>query len=259
MAAMLAGRAVAGGATATATEPRAGGPPRPGADRASSAATPSAAGDGRERLPAAGAAGLRRGVRRRLRRGHHGATATAVGILVLGDGDAGVVLSPQDGGDICLMLAYGEELADDLPGGAARLEGASARGAAARRGRAAGRRRAARRAGRGVVRRGTRDVRRPTGPGRAVPGCWPSAASSSCPARTSAPASASGAARCWRSAASRTATSAARTPVGCGRCTLARRRFSCCRAACTASRCSTGRTGRRSARQSTSSSPSVLG
>ena len=34
-----------------------------------------------------------------------------VGILVLGDGDAGVVLSPQDGGDICMMLAYGEELA----------------------------------------------------------------------------------------------------------------------------------------------------
>ena len=34
-----------------------------------------------------------------------------VGILVLGDGPAGVVLGPQDGGDICMMLAYGEELA----------------------------------------------------------------------------------------------------------------------------------------------------
>ena len=37
----------------------------------------------------------------------------SVGMLLLGDGDAGVVLSPQDGGDICMMLAYGEELADD--------------------------------------------------------------------------------------------------------------------------------------------------
>ena len=35
----------------------------------------------------------------------------AVGILVLGDGPSGVVLGPQDGGDICMMLAYGEELA----------------------------------------------------------------------------------------------------------------------------------------------------
>jgi putative hemolysin len=34
-----------------------------------------------------------------------------VGILVLGDGPSGVVLGPQDGGDICMMLAYGEELA----------------------------------------------------------------------------------------------------------------------------------------------------
>jgi hypothetical protein len=35
-----------------------------------------------------------------------------VGILVLGEGSSGVVLGPQDGGDICMMLAYGEELAD---------------------------------------------------------------------------------------------------------------------------------------------------
>ena len=35
-----------------------------------------------------------------------------VGILVLGDGLNGVVLGPQDGGDICMMLAYGEELAE---------------------------------------------------------------------------------------------------------------------------------------------------
>jgi hypothetical protein len=35
----------------------------------------------------------------------------SVGILVLGEGASGVVLGPQDGGDICMMLAYGEELA----------------------------------------------------------------------------------------------------------------------------------------------------
>jgi hypothetical protein len=35
-----------------------------------------------------------------------------VGILVLGDGPAGVVLGPQDGGGICMMLAYGRELAE---------------------------------------------------------------------------------------------------------------------------------------------------
>jgi hypothetical protein len=37
----------------------------------------------------------------------------SVGILLLGEGAAGVVLGPQDGGDICQMLAYGEELAAD--------------------------------------------------------------------------------------------------------------------------------------------------
>jgi pimeloyl-ACP methyl ester carboxylesterase len=36
----------------------------------------------------------------------------SVGMLVLGDADAGVVLSPQDGGDICQMLAFGQSLAD---------------------------------------------------------------------------------------------------------------------------------------------------
>ena len=35
-----------------------------------------------------------------------------VGILLLGDGPAGVVLGPQDGGGICMMLAYGLELAE---------------------------------------------------------------------------------------------------------------------------------------------------
>jgi len=34
-----------------------------------------------------------------------------VGILVLGEGTSGVVLGPEDGGDICMMLAYGQELA----------------------------------------------------------------------------------------------------------------------------------------------------
>lgn len=36
----------------------------------------------------------------------------SVGMLVLGDADAGVVLSPQDGGDICQMLAFGQSLTD---------------------------------------------------------------------------------------------------------------------------------------------------
>ena len=35
----------------------------------------------------------------------------SVGMLILGEGESGVVLGPQDGGDICMMLAYGEELA----------------------------------------------------------------------------------------------------------------------------------------------------
>jgi hypothetical protein len=35
----------------------------------------------------------------------------SVGMLILGKGESGVVLGPQDGGDICMMLAYGEELA----------------------------------------------------------------------------------------------------------------------------------------------------
>ena len=114
-AAMTAGLAACGGGAGSSTDGNAaaGGPGTPTASSASAPATsptPRATDANGFPLPERPACAAESGgefVRATTSEGN------GVGILVLGEGASGVVLGPQDGGDICMMLAYGEELAAD--------------------------------------------------------------------------------------------------------------------------------------------------
>ena len=85
-------------------------------------------------------------------------------MLILGEGESGVVLGPQDGGDICMMLAYGEELATRYRVALLNWKEPSVGGPVARGQGAAGRRSGPGGARWRVVRRGARDVGSPPGP-----------------------------------------------------------------------------------------------